>query len=140
MNYPKALKILGVGGDKTFKSTLCKTIVGKPITSTYTHTVGINIYKSTIQNRSIIFWDIPFSEYKLGRNLMLIKQQVDGVVLMTNKDVESSFDAAKDWMQLFAKTNTEILIVKDIKEDNKLRMKYDELRQLHQIVKDGKGP
>ncbi|EKE39444.1 GTP-binding protein, Ras family protein [Entamoeba nuttalli P19] len=134
MNYPKALKILVVGGDKTFKSTLCKVLVGNTFSSSYIHTVGINIYRSSVNDRSVIYWDIPFSEYKLGRNLALIKEHVDGIILMTNKDIESSFDAARDWMTLFAKIATHILVVKDYKEDLDLSMRYEELKKIHQNI------
>ncbi|KAL7718694.1 GTP-binding protein [Entamoeba marina] len=132
MNYPKALKILVVGGDKTFKSTLLKLLTSQSIQSQYIHTVGINIYHSSIANRSIIYWDIPFAEFKLGRNISLIKEDADGVIIMTNKDIESSFDVARDWMKLFANDLIPVLLVKDYKEDEGLIEKYREIEQLHQ--------
>ncbi|ELP88203.1 hypothetical protein EIN_224460 [Entamoeba invadens IP1] len=129
MNYPRALKILVVGGDKTNKSALCKILTGQPPPQNYIHTVGVNIYKSNIGGQSIIYWDIPFAEYKLGRTLDFAKEKVDGIILMTLNDVESSFDAAKDWMKLFANDKVRVLIVSDTKDQKD--SKLEELKMIH---------
>ncbi|KAL7718948.1 GTP-binding protein [Entamoeba marina] len=132
MNYPKPLKILVVGGDKTFKSTLLKLLTSQSIQSQYIHTVGINIYHSSNANRSIIYWDIPFAEFKLGRNISLIKEDADGVIIMTNKGIESSFDVARDWMKLFANDLIPVLLVREHKADEELIEKYREIIKFHQ--------
>lgn len=119
MNHPKAFKVLVVGADRTYKSSLCKILSTQSLPGNYIHTVGINIYRSTAYNRSVIYWDIPYAEFKLGRNLSLIKERADGVIVMINRDVESSIDAARDWVKYFAMENVQILLVND-KDDAEL--------------------
>ena len=134
MNNPKAFKILVVGGDKTNKTSTIKTLINQQINQ-YRHTTSINIYHTMYNKQSVIYWDVPFSEYRARMNLPFITEETDGVIVLTSKESETSYDAAKDWIDCFSKTQVPILLVSDEKEEDS-RKNYNYQRIISECPKE----